>query len=262
MNGTTATLNKMLAPTGLELIRRGKSLSKLQGGSPRASAGRVLEIIGAQGVGKTTLVNVLQKSLRADWFFRSDLGQTGPLNSVAGPVEMLHSRIYFQRMQQLREKEANIWDITTLTRQMSRVIRESLTLLTNDFPSGFVLDEGLFKNFAQEVLELASESPDPLWNGRAFVHLRARNPEVVVARYQKRIDNRARRGLFQIPPTKAEIRKRIERENTLYDQICETALAFDVPVLILDAEGDQAQNIAKVLSFETSLRAMGPAQPK
>lgn len=262
MSGTTATLNRMLAPAGLKLIQRGKSLSELQARSPGPTAGWVIELIGAQGIGKTTLINTLQKSLRTDWFFRSDLGQTGPLNPVAGPVEKLHSEIYFHRMHQLQTREANIWDITTLTRQMSRVIRESLTLLTNDFSRGFVLDEGLFKNFSREVLDLASDTPDPLWNGRAFVHLRAGNPEVIMARYQARVVDRAQRGVFQIPPTKEEMHKRIEQENSLFDEICERARAFGQPVLLLDAEGDHAENIQKMFAFEVSVRAMSPVKSK
>lgn len=214
-----------------------------------------MEFIGTQGIGKTTLNNALQKPLSAHWFFRSDLGQVGPVASADAEVEKLHRDIYFQKIKQLRKRQAAPWNSLTVSRQMSRVVGESLTIMSHDFPRGFLLDEGLFKNCPGEVLKLAGDSAHPLWHQRAFIHLRAREAEVVVARYQARVEERARRGAIQIPPTEAEIRARFDKENVLFDRIVETAGRFGCPVIEIFAEDDTQDNIRKVLAFEQDIRA-------
>ncbi|WP_300064304.1 hypothetical protein [uncultured Roseobacter sp.] len=222
---------------------------------PRQStAGWIVEYIGTQGVGKTTLNNALYKSLRSDWFFRSDLGQTGPITAAPGMIERLHRDIYFQKIEYLRSKQVDPWESITVTRQMSRVMSESLTILTNDFPRGFIMDESLFKNFPREVLKLASDTPDPLWRNRAFIHLCTRDPDLVISRYQSRVAKRARRGLMQVPPADEDVRTRVEEDKALFDKITERAKAFGCPVIVLYAEDDTQVNIRKILDFEKTIR--------
>jgi hypothetical protein len=116
------------------------------------------------------------------------------------------------------------------------------------------MDESLFKNFPREVLKLAGDAPGPLWQKRAFIYLRTRDPEFVVARYQSRVEERRQRGMVQIPPSDAEVRARVEEDNELFDTIAEKAQAFDCPVMVLYAEDDKEKNIHKILQFEESFR--------
>jgi hypothetical protein len=255
LNGKTEIINKLLGLVRLELRQRGRTISDLMSQPRTRSAGWIVEYIGTQGIGKTTLNNALYRPLRANWFFRSDLGQTGPLETSSAALEHLHNEIYFQKISRLKDEKANTWKSITVTRQMSRVIGESLTILTNDFPRGFVLDESLFKNFPREVLSLCGDRPGPLWAKRAFIHLRTRNPEFVISRYQSRAEERARRGLMLIPPRDEEVRERIEEDNELFDAITERAAQFGCPVILIYAEDDQRENIRKILDFEKAIRA-------
>lgn len=167
----------MLNLVDFELRPRGKTIQSLMSYPRLETAGKIVEFIGTQGIGKSTLNNDLHKSLKDNWFFRADLGQIGPSDTAAGEIERLHRDIYFHRIRHLQEEQADPWKSITTSRQMSKVVSESLTIQTNDFPRGFILDESLFKNFQREVLELAAERPDPLWVNRAFVYLRARDPD-------------------------------------------------------------------------------------
>lgn len=250
MNGKTAFINRLLRKSGFELQQRGHKISELVSQPPCVTAGWTLEFVGSQGIGKTTLNNKLYKPLRSQWFFRSDLGQTSSPNTSSGTLEQLHRKIYFKKIKWLRKNQSDIWKSVTISRQMSRVISESLTILTNDFPRGFILDESLFKNFPHEVLNLAENEAAPLWQKRAFIYLRARDPDFVVSRYQSRVIERARNGLLQSQPTDDEVRVRVEEENALFDTMTERARMFDCPVLVLYAEDNEPENIRKILEFE------------
>ena len=171
-----------------------------------------------------------------------------------GDLEHLHRNIYFRRIKRLKKNETDPWKSITTARQMSKVIGESLTLFGNDFPRGFVLDEGLFKNFPKEVLKLGSDQADPLWTNRAFVYLRARDPDFVVSRYQGRVFERSARGLPQRPPEDDEVRARVAQDNAVFDRIVETAQGFDCPAIVVYAEDDHQDNINRILEFERQLR--------
>ena len=254
MNGKTVLINKLLGLAGFELQRRGHSIADLMARPRSSTAGWIVEFIGTQGVGKTTLNNALYKPFRENWFFRSDLGQTGPSPSTRGELEEIHRKIYFKKIRRLQKTGANTWKSITIPRQMSRVISESLTILTNDFPRGFVLDESLFKNFPREVLKLTGDVPGPLWQKRSFIYLRTRDPEFVVSRYQSRVEERSQRGMPQIPPSDDEVRARVEKDNVLFDALIAKARAFECPVIVIHAEDDDAENIRKILKFEETLR--------
>lgn len=247
-------LNKFLKLVNLELRPRQQSVTALMSQPRLASAGKIIEFIGTQGIGKSTLNNDLHRFLKNDWFFRADLAQVGPAETEAGIVEQLHRDIYFRRIQRLKRKEADPWESITTSRQMSRVIGESLTLLTNEFPRGFILDESLFKNFPKEVMKLGAQNPEPLWTNRAFICLQARDLETVVARYRGRVAERRSRGLLQRPPGDDEIRARVTRDNNVFGKIVEQARAFDCPVIVVYAEDDHKENINRILEFERHLR--------
>ena len=254
MKKATAVINKILNLANFELRRRGKTVQSLRSYPRLGSAGKIVEIIGTQGIGKTTLNNDLHKSLRNNWFFRSDLGQIGPSEVASLDIEGLHRDIYLHRIRHLQEKQVDPWKIITNSRAMGVVVSESLTIQTNEFPRGFILDEGLFKNLSREVLALASEHPEPLWVNRAFVYLRARDPEFLVSRHQGRVAARRERGLPLRPPSDAEVRSRITHDNDLFDQIVEKAEAFDCPVVVINPDGNYHEIINKVLQFERQLR--------
>lgn len=251
----TSIINKLLNLANLELRPRARTIAALNTAPKCDTAGQIIEFIGTQGIGKSTLNNGIYKSLKKRWFFRADLGEVGPAREVNTHIEQLHRDIYFSRLRHIEQTQPDPWHGLTAARQMSRVISESLTLLTNQFPRGFILDESLFKNFPAQVLELVPDTTDPLWSGRALIYLRARDPASVVARYKKRVAERGRGNLLQRPPSDDTIRARIEHDTILFDQIFETAQRAARPALLLHAEDPHDENIAKILDFEKNLRA-------
>lgn len=257
MNKAAAFLNRILTPTGFEIRARARTLSEQQSLPRLDTAGHIIEFVGTQGIGKSTLCNAVQKRLCDRWFFRSDLNQTGPAPGPAIEIEDIHAKLYFQRICQLKNGEDDAWQNITRSQQAARVIGENLTLMTNAFPRGFILDEGLFKNFPQEVLKATQNTSfDAFWQNRALIHLRAHDAASVIERYTARAAERQQRGLLQRTPDEKTLRARIEAENTLFDEMMETARNRGCATLLLLAEDTHENNIARIVEFERSRFAM------
>lgn len=229
-------------------------MASLLSQTPTATAGWILEIIGTEGIGKTTLNNALAGQLRKTWFLRHSLEQFGPAADGDPELEALHRDIYLHMVEKVIREEMDPWKTITLLRQKGRVISESLMIQTHPFPRGFVLDEGLCKGFPREVLDLASDSPDPLWHKRAFVYLKAENAEVAVRRYQGRVQERDERGLPLSAPSDDHVRERIAEQTSLYDRIIDIAGAFGCPTLTINAEAPLEACKAQFLEFERGIR--------
>lgn len=253
MRHIASTLNILLKLANLELRPRGPQIGSLMRHSRLPTAGKIVELIGTQGIGKSTLNNDLYKFLHESWFFRSDLRHAGPTDIRSQEIEQLHREIYFRKIKHLKKKQADPWNCFTGSQQMAKVISENLTIMTHDFPRGFFLDEGLFKNFPREILKLGPERAAPLWQNRALIHLRARDPECALTRYQGRAQERSNRGLLQRLPPDAELRERIMRDTVRFDQIMEMARALGCPMIILHAEDGHWDNIGKILDFERGI---------
>ena len=197
------TIVRLLNRCGLDLRDQSRDILALQALPAGPTSGQIVELIGTQGVGKTTLNNALYHPLRARWFFRGDLRYTGPTSVTGHALEALHRDIYFRKLEAVNATQPDSWKTLTVCRQMSNVICESLLLATHRLPRGFILDEGLFKNFAEEVLACDAQAAAPLWQNRAFVHICARDPAFAVARRQGRSDKRQQGGMFQHEETAA-----------------------------------------------------------
>jgi hypothetical protein len=250
-----AVIKKLLDGIGLELRQRRSSLSKLQSYPLISTSGTTIEFIGTQGIGKTTLYNALPAPIKKRWFFRGDLLELGPNSVSSGHVEQLHRDIYFRKIHRVNTSQLDPWQSITVARQMATVIYESLMISSHYFPRGFLLEEGLFKNFPEEVLELSDDEAAPLWGNRAFVYLCARDLDVAVARFQRRTANRRNCDTFQHHLSNSEVRSRIEADNLLYDRIIEKAQAFACQSIILFAEDNFQSSVNNVLEFERSLNS-------
>ena len=49
-----------------------------------------------------------------------------------------------------------------------KVMHESTLVAQSSHPKGFAFDEGLFRHFPTEILQMGDESPVQLWNNRAL----------------------------------------------------------------------------------------------
>ncbi|SDN89331.1 hypothetical protein SAMN05216196_102460 [Lutimaribacter pacificus] len=247
-------LRKCADFAGLEIRRKPVSDARLDDRPRTGTAGLIVEFIGAQGIGKTTIYNSVHGHIRDHWFFRPHLQNKVPPKDSLSPVSQLHRNLYFQKIRRIETSGANPWRSIARAQQMARVASESLFISSHDFPRGFVLEEGLFKNFPEEILESDAEASHPLWSGRIFVYLRARDPGVVVSRWQQRASARGKILEYQHSIRDSDVRRRVETETTLYDRMIERARDMGRPVLRLEAEDKVDENVRRVLDFERQWR--------
>jgi ABC-type dipeptide/oligopeptide/nickel transport system ATPase subunit len=239
----------MLRWFGLSLQKRRRTPLEFQPLSVSSTQGKIIELLGAQGVGKTTLSNAIYSHLKSRWLFRHHVDFLPQKQPKAIAIGHLHRKIYFSKIKRIEATSPEPYRSLRLARQMSAVIYESLTISTSKFPRGFILDEGLFKNFPEEILELDLHESLPLWEPRILIHLRARNPDLVVQRYQERAKQRAR-GSFQHSISQDDIIKRVEESNRLYGLLIERAKEAQIPTITLYAEDDLRNLIKTILEFE------------
>lgn len=252
-------IKKMLRQFGFELRPRARTIQEI-GEYPRLdTAGWIVEIIGTQAVGKSTLNNAIYKHLRARWFFREDLEYTGQLIPGTDNIEALHRDIFFKKVGRVAQSDADAWRSVRIAGQCSVVIEQSMTISVNTFPRGFILNEGLFKGFPEEILELSDSDFNLLMKNRAFIYMRAKDPNVALARYRGRVAKRRSRGLYLEPQTDDEVRRRIRQDNVMFDLIFEKAKAVGRPAIMVHAEDDLGSAVERVLEFEKSLSPLRPA---
>ncbi len=213
----------------------------------------ILEFVGTQAIGKSTLYTACLAAIQSRWYFRHHIEGLSPESTCSDRVDHLHRDIFFNKMHRLEARQLDTMQSATIARQMAFVIRESQFISSHAFPRGFVLEEGLFKNFPEEVLDLGVEDAAPLWENRAFIHLRARDPDLAVARYQGRATDRRNRGIFQHQRSNDEVRSHIEADNLLFDQMIERARALDRPAIVVYAEDNFQCAVQDVLEFEKSM---------
>ena len=239
---------------GVEISSRRPTLQELQQGPRGATAGKIVEFIGPQGVGKSTLSDAAYPRIKDNWFCRTDLTRPGPSATRHPALEELHKAIFLHHMETLQTPETDPWHCLKNTSQMVQVIAENLTMMSHDFARGFFLDEGMVKNLPDAVLTQSATTPELIWPNRAFIYLDARDPNCVLERYKKRFEERKARGLPQRQTPDDILRARIARDRDMFARVLDMAHQFDCPILTLDAEDPHDTNLTRILDFDRDLR--------
>jgi hypothetical protein len=192
-------LRKIFTTAGYELKKLPLQLNKIE--SKHRSSDKIVELIGATGVGKSTLFRNLQDDLRNDWFFKSQL-----------KVEITKSRDHFNLLgidEQvfidllLQEKYKNLNDFKDMNlakktslyiffiREMEMDVFARYTPLSKGLFSG----DGLTHNFKHEILFLKNindsltnfkkECLRNIFKNRSIIHLDA-STEYIINNLKKR----------------------------------------------------------------------------
>lgn len=213
-------INSGLGVMGYE-IRRKPNQSSLSRFSPRPSAGRILEMIGPPGVGKSTLFFSLAEELKKNWFLPHHASQL-TLTTLEHDNELMriHDRLLLKKSLRLSEGSADFWVFSGRLTYGAKVARNNI-FMRSGFQRGFVLDEGLFQVVPGEFLELDKCEQRYLCAGRCLVHLSARNPDRIARQAMCRYEEQLLRGQFHHPTTFAEQSERAAKDIPLYMKVAE-----------------------------------------
>ena len=218
----------------------------------RQTSGKILEFIGTSGAGKTTLFNRSMTRLKNRWFFayHMDLFKR---KAPPSQVDEILMQILQKRIENINSSESFCpWHSLLDLKLSVRVMHETMVVAHSAYPKGFAFDEGLFRHFTAEILQLDDLCLVDLWKNRAFVYLRARTPETALARVKSRTEKLTQLER-QRDRTDDQILFRIVQEQEMFQSIIDKAATFDCPVLVIDAEDPFEDSVNRVLDFESSL---------
>lgn len=245
-------MRRGLARLGYEL-RRLPGRRRPEHADPRPCAGRILELIGPSGVGKSTLFRSASQDLAGDWFLPCDAAEL-VLDRLDQPPELMEvqRRLLFAKAQRLHRESRDFWVFAGRLRYGAQVAERDL-LMRRRLPRGFALDEGLFQVFAEELVELDDADWSLAVQRRALVVLLADDADVVAVRALERHRERLAGGQFRHPTTLDALRRKAERSGACFRRLAARAQASGNEVLLLRAEDAPAANRERLMAFARML---------
>jgi thymidylate kinase len=211
-----------------------------------------LEFIGTSGVGKTTLFRETMGKLTKRWFFAYQLDLV-KRKTPASEIDGVLMEILKNRIEKITTSDSYCpWHSFLDLKLSVRVMHETMVVAHSSHPQGFTFDEGLFRHFPAEILQIGDEFPAQLWHNRAFVYLRARTPETALARVRSRTEMLAQIERQRERSDEQRLTN-ILRDQEVFQAIVDKAKTFGCPVLVLDAEDPFADSVNKVIEFESTL---------
>jgi hypothetical protein len=221
----------------------------------------VMEFIGAEAVGKSTLCRALHEARRDKWFYGSALNDL-VLTDLDHPEDVLDVLKYLfrQRIEQDYERQ-DLWVMSGMAAWNANVIRKD-ALMRRRLAKGFLVDEGVVKQFASEILTLAPGSRRALFGGRAIVLVDSSSTELLVARQLERLRDWSKQGKFKHPTSVERLSETAHAMIITHRHVFEAALDAGCPGLHLKIEDGFERNLSKLLAFDGELRqSVGEAHP-
>lgn len=223
-----------------------------------------IELIGATGVGKSTILNNMPADLSANWYIDSR-----PKDFDVQGVEEVHCNALRQAL------VSSVYEVIAQRTESAPIICKSMrhrveTMLADTFMNSltfdrpFLLSEGVCHNFLDALLEAFDcDHPelDEFFAKRSFVAVIARDPSWIVKNIQKRRrietwrTGSAELRLSTFPGFSDErLLQFLSARNEAYMKFTDRVTALGCPALVLYAEDGIEQNVSRFTDFEQKLR--------
>lgn len=232
----------ILSSAGLQLQRvpRPREIDTTRS---RATRGLVVEFVGPAGIGKTTLFRHIAHSLKKDWLFEHHtrahaIPDLAPSAFLSG-LEAVH----FARMEHLHETSADVYRNICLIKRICEIVDATILAATQDFPRGFVFDEGIAHFFAEQIIALDDDAAQEILGHMALIFILPEDTETLVARRSGRGDG----------PDSPAARVQAEEELAVYRALLALCRRCGLMHVVLNAEDSVAVNSARALDYIAGL---------
>jgi hypothetical protein len=219
----------------------------------RPTHGLVVEFVGPAGIGKTTLFRHITHSLKKDWLFehhtRAHAVPDLPASAFLTALEAVH----FARMEHLRQTSTDVYRNICLIKRTCEIVDATILAVTQDYPRGFVFDEGIAHYFAEQIIALDDETAREILGPMALIFLLPAETGTLVGRRFGRGDG----------PDSPSARAQAEEELAVYRALLALCSRCGLSHLVLRAEDSVSVNAERALDYIAGLvqtgHRVGPA---
>ena len=226
------------------------------------SRGVHVELIGPQGIGKTTTLEAIPAEIRSRWLLRPELDRARHAPDVQARVlAAQHPSLPVYR-DLIGLRTAHLMASALGSYALARALRKDAEFIMQDIfaravpqPRGVLLDEGLAQVFGDQIAALPEAKARRIMAGRALVFLMPQAPQTAVARVRARAAGTGYLADMHGGLDDAALARWAVRRQAPLEALARLATRLALPVLRLRAEDALADNANALAAFAVGLAA-------
>lgn len=245
-------LKNILRKLGLS-IQRVPTLSELSSDRENNTKGTVVEFVGPAAVGKSTVFNATRSVLKKNWLFEHHTRLPEDASPIDANTGSFLGAIYQARLDLLRRLDLDIYAKTKIIKRMSEIVQMELNVARQNYPRGFVFEEGISHFFAEQILDTEAIKDKKIFANRHFVFLLPDDPDTLKMRRDIRQSSgndkmhRHQSGTGDSQPDAAA--DQAQKEISIYTSLEQLFRTNGFSTLVLVAEDTVEHNADRTLAF-------------
>lgn len=208
-----------------------------------------IEIVGPSGVGKSTLRQELGDAVTASLNFQPN--GISPSGDQYKHLDTPHFELLKKKSYDLSSLKINSVRKTILLNYYTSIILQDLSVKFVETKAMFLLEEGLFHNFAKELAMLSDIEFLNLGGNRSFIYLRPEDPKTVADRILLRAKD-VEMTVHHQGFTYEELVQLTDDSITVLDKMVTRLIILGFSVLHLSAEAEKSKNKISAEKFIAS----------
>lgn len=252
-------VNSLLALGGLQLNR---VTAEKQLKSVPETAGKLVELTGPSGVGKTHLYDSIHSRLKSEWQSRqtatSHAQRTGFSFEISKQSSNIAEVLLKKKYENILLHDIPLWRKVRLYDFCAKEMATDIVARERILPScGVFSDDGITHNFSREIIQIyeensgfSSEAIVGFFRGRSVIFLDA-DESLILKNLEKRNTISSVKALnnWLAHMSRQDVVAMIRRTKENRKKLSNIISSFDVPILQLDAKNDIEFNQKQILGF-------------
>lgn len=214
--------------------------------------GKIIELIGPSGVGKSTLYNTLKDRLVGDWGSLNTVKTFQNQNNDERLAE-LHWMIFKHKFYTLESLNASSHAKLDLVEYFKNVLSTNIKLLQFRNEKGVFLEEGICHNFSLELLQLNKEDLFNILGKRYLISLLPKDPKIIVHQIRKRTLMGGHTVFHHVGLNDIELEELTKKSIENFKDLIDYLKKCSVPIFELSVEDGIDVNSKKIIKIERTI---------